>query len=146
MRITEGEALEKDLVARMVNIEKTVGEIEQLVPGVSLHHAETLRKRIEQLIGDAKVDEDRLATELVLMADRLDVSEELTRLKSHISQFNQTIKKGGEVSKKLTYLLQELHRESSTIGAKASDSEVTKHVVALKEETEKLREQVQNLE
>jgi uncharacterized protein (TIGR00255 family) len=146
MRIVEGKALEKDLVARMKTIDQTVGSIEKLVPGVSKRHAETFRKRIQQLAGDVTVDEDRLTTELALMADRLDVSEELTRLRSHISQFNQTIEKGGEVSKKLTYLLQELHREASTIGAKASDSEVIQHVVALKEETEKLREQVQNLE
>lgn len=146
MRIVEGKALEEDLVARMKTIDGTVGEIEKLVPGVSQRHAESFRKRIEQLMGDVTVDEDRLTTELALMADRLDVSEELTRLRSHIAQFNQTIKNGGEVSKKLTYLLQELHREASTIGAKASDSEVIQHGVALKEETEKLREQVQNLE
>jgi uncharacterized protein (TIGR00255 family) len=76
----------------------------------------------------------------------LDVTEELTRLHSHIDQFDRTIASGGEVAKKLTYLLQEMHREASTIGAKASDSEVTQLVVTLKEESEKLREQVQNLE
>lgn len=145
MRAAEGKALEKDLIARMEVVAKTVGEIERLVPGVSKRHADAFRKRIEQLIGDTSVDEDRLTTELALMADRLDVTEELTRLRSHIDQFNRTIGEGGEVSKRLTYLLQEMHRESSTIGAKASDSEVIQQVVALKEETEKLREQVQNL-
>jgi uncharacterized protein (TIGR00255 family) len=146
MRITEGRALEKDLTDRLKLIDRTVGAIEQLVPGVTKRHAETLRQRVEQLVGDATVDEDRLTTELAIMADRLDVTEEITRLRSHIDQFDKTIKKGGEVSKKLTYLLQEMHREASTIGAKASDSEVIQRVVALKEETEKLREQVQNLE
>jgi uncharacterized protein (TIGR00255 family) len=146
MRVTEGAALEKDLTGRVKLIDKTVGVIEQLVPGVTQRHADTLRQRVEQLVGDATVDEDRLTTELAIMADRLDVTEEITRLRSHIDQFNNTIKKGGEVSKKLTYLLQEMHREASTIGAKASDSEVVQQVVALKEETEKLREQVQNLE
>jgi uncharacterized protein (TIGR00255 family) len=146
MRVAEGKALEKDLVVRVNLLERTVGVIAGLVPGVTKHHAEAFRQRIEQLVGDASVDEDRLTTELALMADRLDVTEELTRLKSHIAQFSETIETGGEVSKKLTYLLQEVHREASTIGAKASDSEVIQHVVALKEETEKLREQVQNLE
>jgi len=146
MRAVEGKALEKDLTSRMKLVEKTVTNIEQLVPGVSKRHAETFRKRIEQLIGDASIDEDRLTTEIALMADRLDVTEELTRLHSHVAQFNSTIEHGGEVSKRLTYLLQEMHREASTIGAKASDSEVIRHVVELKEETEKLREQVQNLE
>lgn len=146
MRITEGGALEKDLITRMTQIVTTVAEIEKLAPGVTKRHAEAFRQRVAQLIGDATVDEDRLTTELAIMADRLDVTEEITRLKSHIDQFNRTIEKGGEVSKKLTYLLQEMHREASTIGAKASDSAVVQHVVALKEETEKLREQVQNLE
>jgi len=92
------------------------------------------------------LSEERLATEIVLLADRSDFTEELTRLRSHEDQFNRALKDGGEVSKKLTYLLQEMHREASTIGAKASDSEVIQHVIVLKEETEKLREQVQNLE
>jgi uncharacterized protein (TIGR00255 family) len=146
MRATEGKALEKDLTERMKLVDETVSKIEQLAPGVAKRHAEAFRKRIEQLVGDAAVDEDRLTTEIALMADRLDVTEEITRLRSHIAQFNKTLEAGGEVSKKLTYLLQEMHREASTIGAKASDSDMVQHVVALKEDTEKLREQVQNLE
>ena len=146
MRTTEGKALEKDLKARMKVVTKTVVQIEKLAPGVAKRHAEAFRKRVEQLASDAAVDSDRLATEIALMADRLDVSEEITRLKSHIAQFDKTLEAGGEVSKKLTYLLQEMHREASTIGAKASDSDMVRHVVALKEESEKLREQVQNLE
>lgn len=146
MRAAEGETLERDLKERMKLIGKTVARIEQLAPGVAKRHAESFRKRIDQLVGDAAVEEDRLTTEIALMVDRLDVTEEITRLKSHIAQFNETVRAGGEVSKKLTYLLQELHREASTIGAKASDSDMVQHVVALKEETEKLREQVQNLE
>jgi uncharacterized protein (TIGR00255 family) len=146
MRTAEGEALEKDMKKRMKAIEQTVVQIEKLAPAVTKRHAENFRKRVEQLAADAAVDADRLATEIALMADRLDVTEEITRLNSHIAQFNRTLEAGGEVSKKLTYLLQEMHREASTIGAKASDSDMVQHVVALKEETEKLREQVQNLE
>jgi uncharacterized protein (TIGR00255 family) len=134
------------LVSRLKRVRETVSSVVQLAPDVSKRHAETFRKRIEQLVGDTSVDEDRLTNEIALMADRLDVTEELTRLHSHIDQFEGTIESGGEVAKKLTYLLQEMHREASTIGAKASDSDVTNLVVTLKEETEKLREQVQNLE
>jgi len=146
MRATEGATLHKDLKDRMKRIGTTVTKIEKLAPEVTSRQADAFRKRVEQLAADAAVDEDRLTTEIALMADRLDVSEEITRLNSHIAQFNETLTAGGEVSKKLTYLLQEMHREASTIGAKASDSEMVQHVVALKEETEKLREQAQNLE
>lgn len=146
MRLAEGNALEKDLVKRLERVGKSVARIDELAPGISKRHAEAFRKRIEQLIGDTVVDPDRLAAEVAILADRLDVTEELTRLHSHINQFKRAIEAGGEVSKKLTYLLQEMHREASTIGAKASDSEVTQNVVSLKEEAEKLREQVQNLE
>jgi uncharacterized protein (TIGR00255 family) len=117
-----------------------------MAPDVAKKQIETLRKRVAQLAGDVKVSEDRLAAEIVMLGDRTDITEELTRLKSHLAQFNKTINDGGEVSKKMTYLLQEMHREATTIGSKAADSEVIQHVVVLKEETEKLREQVQNLE
>lgn len=146
MRMEEGKALERDLVARMKDVATTVKAIETLAPDVSKRHTENFRKRVMQMLGDIQVAEDRLVTEIAVMADRLDISEEITRLRSHEAQFNATLREGGEVSKKLTYLLQEMHREASTIGAKASDSEVIQQVVALKEETEKLREQVQNLE
>lgn len=146
MRVDEGRALEKDLTDRMALIARTVETIETMAPVVAKKQVETLRKRVAQLAGDIKVSEDRIAAEIVMLADRTDITEELTRLKSHLAQFNRTIKDGGEVSKRMTYLLQEMHREATTIGSKASDSEVIQHVVVLKEETEKLREQVQNLE
>jgi len=146
MRRAEGKALLADLAERMRAIDRAVAAIEAAAPGVSKRHAEALRKRVEQLLGDIQMNEDRLANEIVLLADRLDISEEITRLRSHEAQFNKALKDGGEVSKKLTYLLQEMHREASTIGAKASDPAVIQHAIALKEETEKLREQVQNIE
>jgi uncharacterized protein (TIGR00255 family) len=146
MRAEEGTALEKDLAERMAAVDGIVAEIEKIAPGVAAKHAEAFRKRIDQLVGDVKVDEDRMTTEIALMAERLDFTEEVTRLRSHVAQFNKYLGEGGEVSKRLTYILQEMHREASTIGAKASDSDVIQRVVALKEETEKLREQVQNIE
>jgi uncharacterized protein (TIGR00255 family) len=146
MRVAEAAALEKDLKSRMSQVEQTVLRIEKTAPEVTKRHAEAFRKRVDQLVGDTAVDEDRLTNEIALMTDRLDVTEEITRLRSHVDQFNQTVALGGEVSKKLTYLLQEIHREASTIGAKASDSDIVQLVVTIKEGTEKLREQVQNLE
>ncbi|HEX5131402.1 MAG TPA: YicC/YloC family endoribonuclease [Candidatus Krumholzibacteria bacterium] len=146
MRIEEGRALERDLRERMALITRTVATIEKMAPEVAKKQIETLRKRVAQLAGDIKVSEDRIAAEIVMLGDRTDITEELTRLNSHLAQFNKTIDDGGEVSKRMTYLLQEMHREATTIGSKASDSEVIQHVVVLKEETEKLREQVQNLE
>lgn len=146
MRVEEGNTLAKDLTARMKSMDAVVSMIEKLAPNVSKKHAEAFHKRLQQLLGDVKVEEDRFAAEVAMLADRLDFTEEITRLRSHESQFNKTLATGGEVSKKLTYLLQEMHREASTIGSKASDSEVIQHVVALKEETEKIREQVQNIE
>jgi uncharacterized protein (TIGR00255 family) len=146
MRVEEGRALEKDLVQRMQIIDRTVTAIEKLSPEVAKQQVEALRKRVAQLAGEVQVNEDRIAVEIVMLADKTDFTEEITRLRSHEAQFNGALKDGGEVSKKLTYILQEMHREASTIGAKASGSEVIQHVVVLKEETEKLREQVQNLE
>jgi uncharacterized protein (TIGR00255 family) len=146
MRVEEGKALEKDLKERMATVDTTVAEIERIAPGVSRRHAEAFRKRIAALLEGVQIDEDRMTTEIALMAERLDFTEEVTRLHSHVAQFNRYLGEGGEVSKKLTYILQEMHREASTIGAKASDSDIIQQVVALKEETEKLREQVQNLE
>ncbi len=146
MRVEEGKALEKDLVDRMKLIESTASAIEKLAPAVAKRQVETLRKRVAQLAGDITIPEDRIAAEIVMLSDRTDITEEITRLRSHLGQFNGALKDGGEVSKRLTYLLQEMHREASTMGSKASDTEVIQHVVVLKEETEKLREQVQNLE
>jgi len=146
MRVEEGKALERDLVQRMQLIDRTVTAIEKIAPDVAKRQVETMRKRLALLAGELPIGEDRIAAEIVMLADKTDFTEEITRLRSHEAQFNRAIRDGGEVSKKLTYILQEMHREASTIGAKASGSDVIQHVVVLKEETEKLREQVQNLE
>jgi uncharacterized protein (TIGR00255 family) len=146
MRFEEGKALEKDLVDRMRLIEQTFAAIEKLAPAVAKRQVELMRKRVAQLAGDIAIPEERIAAEIVMLSDRTDITEEVTRMRSHLAQFNTALKDGGEVSKRLTYLLQEMHREASTMGSKASDTEVIQHVVVLKEETEKLREQVQNLE
>ena len=95
---------------------------------------------------DAEIKEDRWAIEAAALADRTDFSEELVRLKSHLVEFGAVLKKGGGISKKLTFLLQEIHRETNTVTSKSSDLELTRGALALKGETEKVREQAQNIE
>jgi uncharacterized protein (TIGR00255 family) len=146
MRETEGKALEKELLTRLALVNRLVKRAEKRAPDVTALHTAALKERLTRLMEGARIDNDRWMTEIALLADRLDFTEEIVRLKSHLAQFEDCIKKGGAVSKRLTYLLQEIHREVTTAGSKAADSEIVEIMVSLKEETEKLREQVQNLE
>jgi uncharacterized protein (TIGR00255 family) len=146
MRETEGKALEKDLLARVALINRLVKRAEKRAPEVTGYHTAALKERLTKLMEGARIDSDRWMTEIALLADRLDFTEEIVRLKSHLAQFKDCIDRGGAVAKRLTYLLQEIHREVTTAGSKAADSEIVEIMVSLKEETEKLREQVQNLE
>jgi uncharacterized protein (TIGR00255 family) len=147
MRTEEGKALETDIRTRIVNINRLIKKIERRAPKVVARHSRALKERLEKILGGtARVDKDRWMTEIAVLADRLDFTEEVIRLKSHLSQIEACMDKGGAVAKKLTYLLQEVHREATTIASKASDAEVVEYMVGLKEESERLREQVQNLE
>ncbi len=146
MRETEGRALEKDLAARAALMNRLIRKVEKRAPLVTAQHAALLKERLTKIMEGARIDSDRWMTEVALLADRLDFTEEITRLKSHMAQFKSCLDEGGAVSKRLTYLLQEIHREVTTVCSKASDTDVVEAMVSLKEETEKLREQVQNLE
>ncbi|NIM19254.1 MAG: YicC family protein [Candidatus Latescibacteria bacterium] len=146
MRLEEGKALEADLRGRLGEMRTITGKIEKLAPAVIKQRTETFRERLSKIMGGAEVDNDRWMTEIAILADKLDFTEEITRLKSHTAQFKKCLDEGGAVSKRLTYLLQEIHREATTISSKASDAGIVSLVVNLKEETEKLREQVQNIE
>jgi uncharacterized protein (TIGR00255 family) len=146
MREEEGKALEADLRQRVGAVQKLVLDIEKLAPSVIEKRTAVFRKRLNKAMEGATVNEDRWLTEIALLADKLDFTEEIIRLKSHVAQFEKILDEGGAVSKRLTYLLQEIHREATTISSKASDAEIVSLMVALKEETEKLREQVQNIE
>ncbi len=146
MREVEGKALEKDLLARLAAIKRLVRKAEKRAPLVSAEHNAALKERVTKLMDGARIDSDRWMTEVALLADRLDFTEEITRLNSHLSQFDGCLREGGAVAKRLTYLLQEIHREVTTVCSKAADSEIVEIMVSLKEETEKLREQLQNLE
>jgi uncharacterized protein (TIGR00255 family) len=146
MRQDEGKALEADIRSRIAAINRLIKKVEKRAPKVVTRHSTALKERVGKIMAGSRVDRDRLITEVALLADRLDFTEEVIRLKSHMAQIKACMDGGGAVSKKLTYLLQEVHRESTTVASKASDAEVVEYMVSLKEESERLREQVQNLE
>jgi uncharacterized protein (TIGR00255 family) len=146
MRATEGRALARDVMKRIATIERLAGRIERRAPGALERSLERSRKKIESLVKGTEIDESRWAIEAAILADRTDFSEELVRLQSHLAQFRSVIERGGEVAKTLTFLMQEIHREATTMGTKAADSVVIRDCLAVKEAVEKIREQVQNLE
>ena len=145
MRDREGAALKEDLTLHLNEVARLRESIASLAPGVPRQYQEKLKARLKEL-GVSDLDEQRLAQEVALMADKCAVDEELSRLESHIAQMRQAIAAEGETGRRLDFLTQELNREVNTIGSKASDAEITKWVVAAKSEIEKLREQVQNVE
>jgi uncharacterized protein (TIGR00255 family) len=150
MRAAEGAALERDLLARLDRVSALADELEQRVDGVQAAARARLRKRAEQLAQETGLfDEARLHQEIVIAADRMDVSEEIVRLRSHVDQFRSVIASGGPgspVGRRIDFLLQEFGREANTIGAKGSDAPIAHTVVELKTEIERIREQAQNVE
>jgi len=145
MRKIEGEKLCKDMLARMDKIESLRESIIERAPEVTKEHKERLKARIEEALGEVKYDEARLLNEVAFYADKVNIDEELTRLGSHIEQFRKIIKTEG-AGKKLDFLMQEFNRETNTICSKSNDIAVTGYALSLKNEIEKVREQVQNLE
>lgn len=146
MRTREGEALVNDLLSRIETIDSIRSRIAERVPKVVSEYNEKLRKRIEELLCDVKVDEQRLLTECAVFADKADVTEELTRLSSHVDQFKKILSEEDQVGRKLDFLVQEINREVNTCGSKANDNDIAKLVIEAKCEIEKIREQIQNLE
>lgn len=146
MRAVEGDAMERDLRTSAGEIVALVGSIEERVPEILVRHRARLVERVRDLAGDTTITEADLAREVALLADRLDVAEEIARLRSHIDQLDALLSKGGAIGRKLDFLAQEFFREANTIGSKCSDSAVAHLVVDLKTQVERLREQVQNVE
>ena len=147
MRETEGASMETDLLRQAKAIAKLRASIQKRLPKVLQAHFDGMRKRAEELMQGEHTFEGRdLARELALLAERSDVSEELSRLDSHLEQLHSILGKGGEVGRKLDFLVQELYREANTIGSKAGDAKVAHAVVDLKTHIERIREQVQNVE
>jgi uncharacterized protein (TIGR00255 family) len=147
MRAAEGNALLNDISNRIHIIEGIIADIKLLSPQVIAYYHEKVKKRLEDFIGkEFEIDESKLLTEVALFAEKADISEELTRLNSHCQQFLEIAKEIGAVGRKLDFLVQEMNRETNTIGAKANDFRISQHVVSLKSELEKIKEQVQNIE
>ncbi len=145
MRKVEGEKLVADMLARMDTISALKDKIAVRAPLVASEHKQKLEERIKDALGDVKYDEARLLNEVAFFTDKANIDEELTRLSSHVSQFCEIIKTAG-AGKKLDFLMQEFNRETNTICSKSNDITVTTHALSLKNEIEKVREQVQNLE
>tara|TARA_B100000676_G_C17400286_1_gene494645 strand:- start:127 stop:567 length:441 start_codon:yes stop_codon:yes gene_type:complete len=145
MRGAEGETLAADLRDRVGLIETHLEQIAELVPNTREQIHNRLREKIAALLEPGAIDEERLAMEVVLIAERSDITEEIVRFRSHNAQFVEALDKGGEVGRRFNFLLQEMNREANTISSKSSDPEIIHRVVEIKEEVERLREQVQNL-
>ena len=146
MRITEGKALEKDLRDRLSLLEKQVEKIQKLAPKVVPDYREKLFQRLEKAGMNDLATDERVVKEIALFADRCDITEELTRLKSHLSQARKLLRSTEPAGRTLDFLCQELFREINTIGSKANELEITRCVVDFKTELERIREQVQNVE
>ncbi|HKR08486.1 MAG TPA: YicC/YloC family endoribonuclease [Gemmatimonadaceae bacterium] len=148
MRRSEGALLAAFLLERIASVESRLARIEARAPIRMKEHHERIKRTVSELIGAAGADPQRVAQEIAILADKLDVAEELDRFRSHVAAFRETAqsKTAEPVGKRLGFILQEMVREANTIGSKASDAQIQEDVIATKEELERIREQVENLE
>jgi uncharacterized protein (TIGR00255 family) len=148
MRRAEGSQLAAFLVERVAAVESRLARIEQRAPIRLKEHHERIRRAVSELIGGAGADPQRIAQEIAILADKMDVAEELDRFRSHLAAFRETAQSrtAEPVGKRLGFILQEMLREANTVGSKASDAQIQEDVIATKEELERIREQVENLE
>lgn len=146
MREIEGARLIEDIESRIYLIQNKVNEITAYSSTLVTEYMEKLKQRVNELLEPSTVDENRLMQEIVIFSDKSSIEEELTRLKSHISQFLELIKQSSPIGKKIDFLIQEINREVNTIGSKANCLEITNRVIEIKTEVENIREQIQNIE
>ena len=146
MRCTEGEKMKEDILSRLTFLEDAVGKVEEDSAQRLEKYTDRLYTKLKTLLEDRNVDEARILTEAAIFADKTAVDEETVRLRSHIRQYRDILSGGGAVGRKLDFLTQELNRETNTIGSKCQDIEITRLVVDMKAEIEKIREQIQNIE
>ncbi len=146
MRETEGKKIAEDLIIRIKNVEEKVNEISKISTGLIEEYVVKLEERIKEILNNQDVDENRLAQEVVIYADKCSIEEEVTRLKSHILQFSNLLSSQDAIGKKLDFIIQEMNRETNTIGSKASSLDITNGVIDIKTELENIREQIQNIE
>ncbi len=145
-RETEGARLAADVISKSENILQFVEIVEKRSPETVVLYRERLENRIKELLQSASVDEQRVLTETALFADKIAVDEETVRLRSHIAHLNEMFKAAGPIGKKLDFIVQEMNRETNTIGSKCQDIDISRVVVDMKSEIEKIREQIQNIE
>ncbi|MBD3232778.1 MAG: YicC family protein [candidate division Zixibacteria bacterium] len=145
-RNREGEVLAADIRQRLQHIKTECSDVEKLAPENSAYQLKKLKDRLKTILGDTEIDESRLIMEAGILAERYDITEELVRLQSHLANFESDLKTGGDLGKRLSFILQEMGREINTIGSKCGNAEISSHVVNIKEELEKIREQLANLE
>lgn len=146
MREKEGNQLQKDLLGKTINLEEYLHMIKERSPYLVKEYKVKLEKRLQEILPNHSLDENRIAAEVALFSDKCSIDEEIVRLESHISQLREILNKEDVVGRKLDFLAQEMNREVNTIGSKANDLQITRSVVELKSEIEKIREQIQNLE
>ena len=146
MRKTEGEKLKEDVMGRLVTIENFVAGVEENSEGRVQAYTDKLYARLQTLLQDQNIDDARILTEAAIFADKTAVDEETVRLHSHIAQYREILSGDGPVGRKLDFLTQELNRETNTIGSKCQDIAITRIVVDMKAEIEKIRDQIQNIE
>jgi len=146
MRGAEGKRLVDDVVSRTKTILSKVEFVESRSPETVKEYRQKLENKMKELLGDVHIDEQRLLTETAVFADKIAVDEETVRLRSHICELNNLFEVGGPIGRKLDFIVQEMNREINTIGSKCSDIDITKTVVDIKAEIEKIREQIQNIE
>lgn len=146
MREKEGEKLRTDILDKLSNIEKMTLEVEKLSPKTTEAYRKRLYDKISEVLEDKQIDEQRILTEAAIFAEKTAVDEETVRLHSHFKQFREMCDSTEPIGRKLDFMVQELNRESNTIGSKAQDVSVTKLVIEMKSEIEKIREQIQNIE
>lgn len=145
-RRIEGEKLAKDLSEKLDHISDLVDKIETRSPQIVEEYRKKITEKVEQLLGDTQIDENLLATEIVMFSDKICVDEEMFRLRTHVEHVKETLAAGENIGRKLDFLIQEMNREANTTLSKANDSEVSEYGIDLKTEIEKIREQIQNIE
>lgn len=145
-RITEGKNMEADICEHLDNLESNLHEVEKRYPEIVAEYRARLEKKINEVLGDVNVEETRIIAEAAIFAERTDIGEETVRLASHLKEFRKAIKTEQPIGKKLDFMIQEMNRETNTMGSKANDVEISKIIVDMKSEIEKIREQIQNIE
>ena len=145
-RITEGEALKKDLLAKLDDMLVLVDKVEERSPEIIAEYREKLKMKVKELLADTQIEESRIASEVVIFADKICTDEETVRLRSHIAHMKDTLEEAEGIGRKLDFIAQEMNREANTILSKANDLEVANYAIDLKTGIEKVREQIQNIE